>query len=139
MIDWLALFGFLPIKNDMDGNTKRPRLRIRIVFGDHEMIGPGKAELLERIDRCGSIAAAGREMGMSYKRAWELVGTLNAMFRAPLVESTRGGPGGGGAVLTDAGREVLALYRSFEREVATAGAARLAELQSRLMDISAGK
>ncbi|MGY6411999.1 MAG: winged helix-turn-helix domain-containing protein [Alkalilacustris sp.] len=96
------------------------------------MIGPGKAELLERIDRCGSIAAAGREMGMSYKRAWELVGTLNAMFRAPLVERTRGGPGGGGAVLTDAGREVLALYRTLERQAAEAGASPLDALRSRL-------
>lgn len=116
----------------MDDNTKRPRLRIRIVFGEREMIGPGKAELLERIDRCGSIAAAGREMGMSYKRAWELVGTLNAMFSAPVVESTRGGPGGGGAVLTEAGREVLALYRGIERDAATAGTARLAALTTRL-------
>lgn len=119
----------------MNDNTKRPRLRIRIIFGDHEMIGPGKAELLERIDRCGSIAAAGREMGMSYKRAWELVGTLNAMFRTPLVDSMRGGPGGGGAVLTTAGREVLELYRTFEAEAAAAGAAQLDALQSRLKDI----
>lgn len=98
------------------------------------MIGPGKAELLERIHRCGSIAAAGREMGMSYKRAWELVGTLNAMFRAPVVESTRGGPGGGGAALTAAGQEVLDLYRAFEREASSAGAAQLAALQSCLKD-----
>ena len=119
----------------MSDRSARPRLRIRIVFGEAEMIGPGKAELLERIDRCGSIAAAGREMGMSYKRAWELVGTLNAMFREPLVARTRGGPGGGGAVLTEAGREVLALYRAFEREAAEAGAARLDSLASRLRAI----
>lgn len=112
--------------------TERPVLRIRIVFGEAEMIGPGKAELLERIGRCGSIAAAGREMGMSYKRAWELVATLNAMFAEPLVESTRGGSGGGGASLTDAGREVLARYRALEREATKAGAAHLVALQSRL-------
>jgi molybdate transport system regulatory protein len=123
----------------MENETYRPRLRIRIVFGAREMIGPGKAELLERIDRCGSIAAAGREMGMSYRRAWELVGTLNAMFRDPMVESTRGGPGGGGAVLTEAGREVLDLYRAFEREAAVAGADALAALQARLKDIPKGK
>ena len=119
----------------MDENTKRPVLRIRIVFGDQEMIGPGKAELLERIDRCGSIAAAGREMGMSYKRAWQLIGTLNAMFRDPLVESTRGGPGGGGAMLTEAGRHVLNLYRGFEADAAGAGAARLKAMQALLRDI----
>ncbi len=116
-----------------------PRLRIRIVFDDDEMIGPGKAELLERIARCGSIAAAGREMGMSYKRAWQLIGTLNAMFRAPLVESTRGGPGGGGAVLTDLGQEVLTLYRAFEAEAALGGAARLKAMQALLRDIPDGK
>ncbi|MFD1912743.1 winged helix-turn-helix domain-containing protein [Halodurantibacterium flavum] len=119
----------------MENETCRPRLRIRIVFGEDEMIGPGKADLLERIDRCGSIAAAGREMGMSYKRAWELVGTLNAMFRSPVVESTRGGPNGGGAALTEAGREVLQLYRAFEREAAEAGAGPLDALRSRLKDI----
>lgn len=120
----------------MESETCLPRLRIRIVFGDHEMMGPGKAELLERIERCGSIAAAGREMGMSYKRAWELVGKLNAMFRDPLVESMRGGPGGGGAMLTQAGREVLELYRAFEQEAAAAGSAQLDALRSRLNDIS---
>lgn len=123
----------------MQGNANRPRLRIRIVFGAQEMIGPGKAELLERIGRCGSIAAAGREMGMSYKRAWELVGRLNAMFRDPLVEPTRGGPGGGGAVLTPAGRAVLDLYRAFEQEAAQAGAGALAALQARLKDIPEGE
>ena len=124
----------------MDPHTQRslqrPRIRIRIVFGDDEMIGPGKAELLERIDRCGSIAAAGRGMGMSYKRAWQLIGTLNAMFRQPLVESTRGGPGGGGAVLTEAGREVLCLYRAFEADAAQAGSAQIEALGALLMDIS---
>lgn len=123
-------------KNDhMDENTKCPRLRIRIVFGASEMIGPGKVELLERIDRCGSIAAAGREMNMSYKRAWQLIGTLNAMFKAPLVDSTRGGPGGGGATLTETGRMVLGHYRAFEVDVAKAGAARLDDLRIMLRDI----
>ncbi len=111
-----------------------PQLRLRIVFGEDEMIGPGKAELLERVARTGSIAAAGRGMGMSYKRAWQLVGTLNAMFAAPLVDSTRGGAGGGGAVLTDAGREVLALYRAAEREATSATAGSLAALRARLRD-----
>ncbi len=100
------------------------------------MIGPGKAELLEGIDRCGSIAAAGREMGMSYKRAWELVGTLNAMFRDPLVESTRGGRRGGGAILTPAGREVLSIYRTFEAKAAEAGAPCIDNLQSRLRAVT---
>ena len=75
------------------------KLRLRILFDD-AMLGPGKAELLGRIAETGSIAAAGRQMDMSYKRAWMLVEELNAAFQAPLVTSTRGGPGGGGARLT---------------------------------------
>lgn len=116
-----------------------PLVRIRIVFGEAEMMGPGKADLLEEIGRCGSISAAGRKMGMSYKRAWELVGTLNTMFRAPLVDSTRGGPGGGGAVLTDLGKEVLAQYRAFEQQATEAGSAPLEVLCGLLRDIPSGK
>lgn len=119
----------------MASEPKSPTLRIRIVFGEHEMIGPGKAELLERIGRTGSIAAAGREMGMSYKRAWQLIGTLNAMFRTPLVDSTRGGPGGGGAVLTETGHTVLNLYRAFQIDAAAAGAAHVDGLRALLRDI----
>ena len=116
-----------------------PRLHIRVVFGRNETMGPGKAELLERIERRGSIAAAGREMGMSYKRAWTLVETLNGMFREPLVESSRGGPGVGGAVLTDTGRKVLALYRTFETEAARAGTPALETMTGLLKDMSSGK
>lgn len=104
-----------------DASRIDPRLRIRILFGDDFMIGPGKAELLERIRETGSIAAAGRQMSMSYKRAWLLVETLNAAFREPLVDSSRGGPGGGGAQLTPAGEEVLRQYRQMEAASREAG------------------
>jgi len=114
-------------------------LRIRLVFGPTEMMGPGKAELLERIAATGSISAAGRQMDMSYKRAWLLVETMNAMFREPVVTSTRGGPGGGGAVLTEAGRRVLALYRDVERAAAQASAERLDAIRTMLRDMSDGK
>lgn len=123
----------------MKPETPRPRLRIRIVFDDDEMMGPGKAELLERIDACGSIAAAGRSMGMSYKRAWLLIETLNGMFREAVVESTRGGPGGGGAALTPTGREVLARYREFEEAAAAAGSRPLDALRGMLRDVPDGK
>src|SRR5207248_1250734 len=86
--------------------------RIRILLGSSIAIGPGKAALLELIAETGSIAAAGRRMGMSYRRAWVLTKTMNACFRAPLVEAAKGGTGGGGAWLTAMGREVLALYRA---------------------------
>ena len=74
----------------------RTRLRLRILFGDKVMLGPGKAELLGLIRETGSISAAGRGMKMSYKRAWMLVEEMNAAFREPVVESVRGGAGGGG-------------------------------------------
>lgn len=119
--------------------TSAPRIILRIHFSGAEMIGPGKAELLERIARTGSIAAAGREMGMSYKRAWMLIETLNAMFHAPVVESTRGGPGGGGAVLTATGQQVLGLYRQVEAQAALSAAAALTEMQALLRDIPDGK
>src|SRR5260370_25742169 len=77
-------------------------------------MGPGKAALLEAIGETGSIAAAGRRMGMNYRRAWLLAKTMNACFREPLIEAAKGGIGGGGARLTAMGCEVLALYRAME-------------------------
>ena len=113
-----------------------PSLRIRIVFGDEAMLGPGKIDLLEHIRDTGSIAAGGRRMNMSYKRAWLLVEEMNGAFREPLVVSTRGGAQGGGARLTDAGEAVVAHYRRLEEILAEAGAERLGLLRSMLRDTS---
>lgn len=92
--------------------------RLRILLGAAIAMGPGKADLLEAIGHYGSIAKAGRSMGMSYRRAWLLVDTMNASFRAPLVEAARGGSGGGGARLTPLGRDALARYREMEAKTA---------------------
>lgn len=116
-----------------------PHLRLRIVFDDARYLGPGKVDLLEGIARTGSIAAAGREMGMSYKRAWDLTHVMNTMFAAPLISSARGGAGGGGAQLTDLGVEVLALYRQIQIAAEHAGAGALAQLHARLAPVSAPK
>ncbi|MEO1293227.1 MAG: LysR family transcriptional regulator [Pseudomonadota bacterium] len=96
------------------------------------MLGPGKADLLERIGETGSIAAAGRSMGMSYKRAWMLVETLNEIFADPLVTSTRGGTAGGGAVLTDTGKRVLTCYREIESQARRSTAHEIDTLSSLL-------
>ncbi|MBE9636099.1 winged helix-turn-helix domain-containing protein [Salipiger pacificus] len=96
------------------------------------MLGPGKADLLEHIRETGSIAAAGRAMAMSYKRAWSLVEEMNSAFRAPLVDSSRGGAKGGGAHLTETGDEVLANYRALEETIAVAGADRIETLRGLL-------
>ncbi|MBW8783037.1 MAG: LysR family transcriptional regulator [Novosphingobium sp.] len=95
------------------------RLTIRIHAGEEIAIGPGKADLLEAIGRAGSIAAAARAMGMSYRRAWLLVDTMNRCFAAPLVE-THPGNRGGGAQVTELGREVLASYRALQAKARTA-------------------
>lgn len=92
--------------------TVRPRLRI--YFEGDIAMGPGKAALLETVARTGSIAAAARELGMSYRRAWLLVDTMNRCFRAPLVEASKGGAGGGGARVTALGMEALGRYRDME-------------------------
>jgi molybdate transport system regulatory protein len=94
--------------------------RIRILLGSAIAIGPGKAALLQAIGETGSIAAAGRRMGMSYRRAWLLAKTMNACFRKPLIEAAKGGAGGGGARLTEMGHEVLTLYRAMEDHAAAA-------------------
>lgn len=91
-----------------------PAARIRITFEPDISLGPGKARLLEAIRDLGSIAAAGRRMGMSYKRAWLLVEQMNEAFRTPLVAAAKGGERGGGAALTRAGADVLKRYRRME-------------------------
>src|SRR5437763_13262032 len=104
--------------------------RIRILLGSSIAIGPGKAALLQAISETGSIAAAGGRMGMSDRRAWVLVKTMNACFREPLVEAVKGGLGGGGARLTPMGERVLALYRTMEDHAATAVNADMEKLRA---------
>jgi molybdate transport system regulatory protein len=103
-------------------SAQRPALRLRLVLGADIAIGAGKADLLAGIEAAGSIAAAGRAMGMSYKKAWHLIDTMNRCFRDPLVEAARGGHGRGGAQLTPTGREVLSLFRRIEAEAGAATA-----------------
>ncbi len=96
------------------------KLKVQLLCGDDLAIGPGKADLLEAIDREGSISGGGRAMGMSYRRTWLLVDTMNRCWTTPLVEATPGGGQQKGARLTDQGREVLTAYRTLEAELLTA-------------------
>ena len=107
-------------------------LHLRVVLGRTVAMGPGKAELLEGIADTGSIAAAGRRMGMSYKRAWLLVEELNALFSGPLVDAAKGGAGGGGAMLTPLGRRLLAAYRDLEAAASRAAARPMATMRRAL-------
>jgi molybdate transport system regulatory protein len=117
-------------------HPERAGLHLRVVLHDQAgrpvTLGPGKADLLEAIKATGSIAAAGRQLGMSYKRAWSLVEALNTMFRSALVDAAKGGAGGGGAALTPLGEKILAAYRALESDSARAGAAPLAAIRQAL-------
>ena len=119
----------------MEAERNRHKIRLRVVFGGNAMLGPGKADLLELIGKTGSISAAGKAMGMSYKRAWTLVETLNGIFREPLVASSRGGASGGGARLTETGEKILEQYRQLEARVEESGAAEIQSIRQLLRDI----
>ena len=102
--------------------------RLRLQRGADIALGPGKVDLLDAIERSGTLASAAEELGMSYMRAWKLVQTMNACFRAPLVETARGGAARGSASLTETGRAVRDLYRRMEEACGQAIAGPAAEL-----------
>lgn len=112
--------------------NERARIVLELEFGDGRAVGPGKIRLLETIQEYGSIAAAGRALGMSYRRAWLLVDSLNTSFAEPAVETQLGGRGGGGANLTGVGRDLLESYREMEKDVRAAVSARLHALETAL-------
>ena len=103
----------------------RPRLQL----GDTAAIGPGKVELLRAIGERQSISAAAKAMGLTYKRAWLLVNTLNQGLREPVVETAKGGKGGGGAQLTDYGISLIRCYDALEARIEKAAVKELAAIQ----------
>jgi len=105
------------------------RVSLRLGFGTDQQLGPGKVRLLELIGETGSISAAGREMKMSYRRAWNLVSELNGMFSETVVDARPGGPNGGGASLTDAGADIVRRYRAIESGVTKTSRAHIAALE----------
>jgi molybdate transport system regulatory protein len=98
------------------------RLTLRLDFGPGRAIGHGKIRLLEAVRDYGSISAAGRSMGMSYRRAWLLIDELNHIFKEPVIDAKHGGSGGGGAELTQFGHRVVERYRSIEAKAHPAAA-----------------
>jgi molybdate transport system regulatory protein len=116
----------------MKKDKKSAGARIRIVLGPDIAIGPGKAAILEEVKAAGSISAAGRSMGMGYKRAWYMIDTMNKCFNEPLVITVKGGKQGGGARLTELGEEVLKRYRKMEELSAKAIEKDLASLKKML-------
>src|SRR5262249_13134440 len=114
----------------IDAASGMARLKITIVFDSGARIGPGKARLLESIRDTGSISAAARDMGMSYKRAWLLLDSMNQAFSDPVAKAAPGGACGGGASLTPLGAEVLARYDRIYRQAASRAARDIAALDA---------
>jgi len=110
--------------------TSLPSLSVRIDLVPKGRIGPGKILLLENINSCGSISAAGRAMNMSYKRAWDLVDDINRICRRPAVERQAGGKNGGGAMLTPFGMSLVERYRKIERSAESAARKQLQALRA---------
>jgi molybdate transport system regulatory protein len=110
------------------------QFRLRIIKGEEIAVGPGKIDLLEAVAATGSITAAARQLGMSYRRAWLLVDTMNRCFKKPVTAAEAGGKRGGGTSLTPLGAEVVRRYRRIDARASEAGAAdirALLELLSR--------
>ncbi len=93
----------------------RAQVRLRIDFDAGASIGPGKVALLEQIDHCGSLSQAARDLGLSYRRAWNLLDDLNHAFAEPVVATVTGGARGGGARITALGRQIVERYRRVEK------------------------
>jgi molybdate transport system regulatory protein len=108
-----------------------PTIRLRIDLSPDSALGPGKIALLEHIEATGSLSKAARELGMSYRRAWLLLSDVNRMFNDPVTTMSVGGSGGGGARLTDLGREIVQAYREIEDAAEKAAVARINWLVSR--------
>lgn len=123
----------------MKPKKTRTGLRLRIYVKPDVMMGPGRAELLEGIRDTGSIAAAGRRMSMSYKRAWSLIETMNQEFGSDVVSGSKGGAHGGGSSLTPLGEELLTRYRKMEAATQEAIRSDLAALTRKLSVIAAKK
>ena len=110
----------------------RVQFRLRIVKGEDIAVGPGKIDLLEAIAATGSLTSAAKKLGMSYRRAWLLVDTINRCFDAPVTESAAGGAHGGGTALTALGTELVERYRRIERTALESSTADLRRLRSLL-------
>lgn len=110
------------------------KLRLQLLCDGEIAIGPGKADLLDAVAECGSISAAGRRLGYSYRRTWLLIDTMNRCWREPLVATAHGGAHGGGARLTPLGERVVATYRRIEAAAQGAATAAGIDLLTDLLD-----
>jgi molybdate transport system regulatory protein len=107
-----------------------PVVRFRVDLGTALAIGPGKISLLEKIGQTGSLSEAARALGMSYRRAWQLLASLNEGSRAPVTDARKGGVHGGGSQLTSFGRQMIRIYRAFDAQMQRRARAVFAPLEA---------
>src|SRR5262245_51254508 len=129
--------GVTPITQAPVTGSMTVRLTLRVDFGGRGALGPGKVRLLEAIAERGSIAAAAKSLGMSYRRAWLLIDSLNRSFRYATVTARPGGAQGGGAALTEFGRELVHRYRQIETGAARSAREDMEALEQALVPVSA--
>lgn len=113
------------------------KVRLRIDFDDLHSVGPGKIALLERMRDCGSLSQAARELDMSYRRAWQLLASLNTSFNEPVIVTSVGGKGGGGSEITQLGLALIDTFRALEEEITSLAQRRLKPLRTRVAPVSA--
>lgn len=110
----------------------RLKIQARIMLDEEIAFGPGKADLLDAIQATGSISAAGKQLGMSYRRAWMLVDSMNRCFQQPLVQTATGGTQGGGTQLTELGEDILKRYRQLQKQINQLSEQQFPEFKSQL-------
>jgi molybdate transport system regulatory protein len=115
------------------------KVRVRIDFDDLHSVGPGKIALLERMRDCGSLSQAARELDMSYRRAWQLLDSLNTSFNAPVIVTSIGGKGGGGSEITALGLALIDTYRALETDVTALAQRRFKPLRNRVAPTTKSK
>jgi molybdate transport system regulatory protein len=115
------------------------KLTLRVELGSGRALGPGKIQLLEAIDKTGSITEAGRSLGMSYRRAWRLVDDMNNCFRDPVIEAQAGGAHGGGTTLAPLGKKLIERYHAIEADALVAISKHLHDIKASLKNSHASR
>ena len=113
------------------------KVRLRVDFDDLHAVGPGKIALLERMRDAGSLSQAARELDMSYRRAWQLLDSLNTSFNEPVIVTSVGGKGGGGSEITQLGLALIDTYRALEKETTLLAQQRFKPLRNRVAPVPA--
>ncbi|MDC7684452.1 winged helix-turn-helix domain-containing protein [Asticcacaulis sp. BYS171W] len=119
-------------EGELEAASPHLKIYLRVVSAGDVAIGPGKADLMAAIQAYGSLSKAGRALGISYRRVWDMVEAINKGFDKPLVTTSHGGAKGGGARLTETGEIVLALYRNMQSDVSETAEAHFDEIRKYL-------